>query len=63
MLMNPDLIGFVPRPIPMKPRLGGFVGMKKWVLCMGLIPIPKTHTHETQIDGFHSQTYTLETLI
>ena len=27
---NSDLVGFIPRPIPMKPRFGGFHGYEKW---------------------------------
>ena len=33
------MVGFIPRPIPMKPRFDGFY--------------TQTHTHETQIWEFH----------
>ncbi len=43
------LVGFIPRPIPMKPRFDGFHS--------------QAHTYETQIGGFHTQTHTHETQI
>ena len=39
----------------MKHDLVSFVGMKKWVLGMGLIPIPKTQIQNSDLVGFISR--------